>query len=105
MPRDFKWEVQLTERKNRKGRAMGGMMMRVRRGIETIKEDRVEVSGMMTKMIRLEGEIWRIIGVYVNGDLKEKWEIVREWAEGGSEEVRTIVGGDFNVRTGTLGDW
>lgn len=78
LPRGFKWEVQLAKRKNRKGRAMEGMVMGVRRRIETVKEDRVEVNGMMTKMIRLEGEVWRIIEVYVNGDLEEKWEILRE---------------------------
>lgn len=89
----------------RKGRKMGGMVMEVRRGIETVKEDRMEVNGMMTKVIRLEGEEWRIVRVYVNGDLQEKWEILRQSAKDGSREVRTIVEGDFNVRTGTLGGW
>lgn len=32
MPRDYKWEVQLASRKNKKGRVIGGMLMGIRRG-------------------------------------------------------------------------
>lgn len=34
MPRDYKWEVQLTSRKNKKGRVIGGMLMGIRRGLK-----------------------------------------------------------------------
>lgn len=37
MPRGYRWEVQLASRKNRKGRAMGGMLMGVRKEIEVIE--------------------------------------------------------------------
>lgn len=95
-------EVQLAKRKSRKGRAMEGMVMGVRRGIEVGKREEEEES-LMSRMIRLEREEWKIVGVYVTGDLEEKWEKLWAWAEGGSEGIRTIVE-DFNVRTGRMGD-
>lgn len=32
MPREFKWEVQLASRKSKKGRAIGEMLMGIRKG-------------------------------------------------------------------------
>lgn len=65
------------------------MMMGVRMGIEIVKEEKVE--DLMSKVIKLtrgEGKAWRIVGgtVYVNGDLKEKWEKLGIWAEDSSKE-------------------
>lgn len=40
----------------------------------------------------------------MNGDLREKWEKLEGWAEGNNKGVKVIIGGDFNVRTGTRGD-
>ena len=56
----------------------------------------------MIGKIRCEKNSWRIVRVYVNGDLKEKLESLREWMEE-KRGVRTIVGGNFNTRTGTEG--
>lgn len=41
--------------------------------------------------------------MYVNKDLKSKLEMLREWIEEKEEEVRVIIGGDFNARTGREG--
>jgi len=38
MTKGYKWEVQGASRKNRKGRAIGGMVIGVRNGIEVIEE-------------------------------------------------------------------
>lgn len=53
----------------------------------------------------MEGEIWTIIGVYVRKEELERMlgELER-WAEKREEGVLTLVGGDFNARTGTEGD-
>lgn len=34
MPRDYKWEVQLASKKNKKGRVIGGMLVGIRRGLK-----------------------------------------------------------------------
>lgn len=102
MSKGYKYkEVQLAKRKSRKGRAMGGMVMGVRREIEVDKREEEEES-LMSRMIRLQREEWRIVGVYVTGDLEKKWEKLRAWTEKGNEGIRTIAE-DFNVRTGRMG--
>lgn len=47
-------------------------------------------------------ESWRVIEVYINGDIDRKLEELREWMEkrdGQKNDNR----GDFNVRTGEEG--
>lgn len=104
MSRGYRWEVQLASRKNRKRRAMGGMSMGVRKGIEVIEgvEGR-ETEGMIMRMVRIGEEKWRIIGVYANGNVKGIWERIRGWEDDRRKGIRTIVGGDFNARTGEDG--
>ncbi|KAL6257782.1 hypothetical protein P5V15_011367 [Pogonomyrmex californicus] len=84
---------------------MGVMVMGMREGIEIVKEEEDEEEGLMSRVNRLGREEWRIVGVYVNEDLEKKWEKLRAWAEGSSERIRTIVGGDFNMKTGRMGGW
>ncbi|XP_029176468.1 cilia- and flagella-associated protein 251-like [Nylanderia fulva] len=103
MPGGFKWEVQYAKRKSRKGRAMGGIITGVRKGIRIEGKGRTDKGGMLEVMIEREGERWRLVGVYINGDLEEKLEEMNEWMEEEGDRVRTIIGGDFNARTGNLG--
>lgn len=50
-------------------------------------------------------EEWRIVGVYVNEDLEKKIEGLKKWMEEREEEGRrVIIGGDFNARTGEMGE-
>jgi len=39
MTRGFRWKVQMAGRKNKKGRAIGGMVIGVKNGIEVIEEE------------------------------------------------------------------
>lgn len=56
LPRDFKWKVQLAERKNKKEKVMEKMLMGIRKGIEVIEKGRKEeIEGIIMKMV----EIWR----------------------------------------------
>jgi len=45
----------------------------------------------------------RVVGVYVNKDMERKLEELREWMEGKERGVRTLIGGDFNARSGDEG--
>lgn len=58
---------QFAARRNRKDSAMGGMIMGVRRKLEEKEEESSEKDGMIWKIVRLGGEKWKIIGVYVRG--------------------------------------
>lgn len=101
MPKSFKWGVQFAERRSRKGRAMRGIVMGIRWDlVERGSEIKVGKEGVIVGKIRLKEEIMRIVGVYVNGDLELKLGYLKDWMEGREEGVLTIIGGDFNARTG-----
>nr|XP_046472570.1 uncharacterized protein LOC124214348 [Neodiprion pinetum] len=58
---------------------------------------------MIIRKISVAGEKWLVIGIYVNGDLKEKIGELKEQAEEADERTKVLVGGDFNARTGQEG--
>lgn len=47
---------------------------------------------------------WRIVGVYKHGDIKKELENLRSWMEEKKYE-RTLIGGNFNARTGRKGKY
>lgn len=107
IPGEYRWRVQIATRKNKKGRASGGMLLGIRRRIEEINEEgRVEEEeGKIECKIRIGEEIWRIIGLYVNDDIDRKLEGLKDRMEEGEKGVKTITGGNFNARTGEEGGW
>lgn len=107
MPKEFKWKVQLATRRYKKGRANGGMLLGIKRGIVEEKEERrVRMEdGRMECKIKLGEERWRIIGIYVNNNLDEKLEGLKDWMEEREEGTKTVIGGDFNARTVEEGGW
>lgn len=81
LPRGYVWGLQWTE-KNKKGKAMGGMVMGIKReivekgkGIETGKE------GMIVGRVKVGDQSWRVVGVYVNGNMEETLRGVEGWVE------------------------
>ncbi|KAM0731212.1 hypothetical protein ACS0PU_002272 [Formica fusca] len=105
LPRKFTWKAQMAKRRNRKGRARGGMLIGVKKNIKIEEEREEEVEGRLVCKVRVGEEMWRIIGIYVNGDMDRKLESLKSWMEAGVEEVKKIIGGDFNARTGEKGGW
>lgn len=67
-----------------------------------IERDR---DGLIAKRVRRETKRWRIVGVYAK---KVRFEGIlgdlERWADEREEGIRTIVGGDFNARTGRKGE-
>lgn len=41
--------------------------------------------------------------MYVNGDMEKKLQSLRVWMEEKEKGILTIIGGDFNARTGEKG--
>lgn len=80
LSKGYRWEAQLAERKNNRGRAIGGMLIGVR---ESITEEKGKVTmekgeeGLLVTEFETGGEKWRMMGVYVNRDIKEKMKKIR----------------------------
>lgn len=88
----------MATRRNRKGRAMGGMLVGIRVDIR-IMEKRIDVEeGMMEVVVEWGREKWRIIGVYVNGDIERKLMNIKERIENDNKRIKIMVGEDFNAR-------
>ncbi|KMQ86812.1 hypothetical protein RF55_14089 [Lasius niger] len=102
LPKGYRWGVQHASRKNKKGRASGGMIMGIREGKEMEIREMEEVEeGMVTNTLKVGGNRWRIVGVYVRENMERKLTRLRRWMAGNEEEeVRVMIGGDFNARTG-----
>lgn len=105
LPKGYRWERQLAIKRNRKGRPMGGIIIGVRKdeGMVRVREVEEKGEGVMVIEVEIGKEKWTIVGVYVNGDMKKKMEEMREWLEEQREDKWTVIGGDFNARTGVLG--
>lgn len=92
-------------RRNRKGRAMGEMIMAIKKEMmEKGTEVEVRREGLMYGRIRKAEERWRIVGVYVGkGEMERISKKLEEWIRN-REEIRTIIGGDFYARIGKEGE-
>jgi len=94
------WKCQYAIREKKKGRAKGGIITGVRKGIEEINvEETKAIDGIQERKLRLEGRLWRIISVYNNSSMKSKRREIEEML-GNLEEEILCIGRDFNVRIG-----
>ncbi|XP_024893159.1 golgin subfamily A member 6-like protein 2, partial [Temnothorax curvispinosus] len=105
LPKGYEWGVQMAKKKNKKGRAIGGMIMGIRKGLKE-KGTAIEVDreGWITGKVRTDGENWSIIGVYAKKEgMEENVQELGDRMEKKEEGRYTIIGGDFNARTGQEG--
>ncbi|KYN11077.1 hypothetical protein ALC57_16778 [Trachymyrmex cornetzi] len=94
LPDGYVWRIQNARRRNKKGRAMGGMIMGIRRELYVGERERKEVERMMTGVMKTGESRVRVVGVYIiNMDLQSKLEGMVEWMEGWEEGVKTVIGG------------
>jgi len=104
LPRGYSWGVQRATRKNKRGRAMGGMVMGIRR--ELIEKERgikTEKEGIIVGKIKLGMQRWRIVGVYIKDNMEGMLQKIEEWVEEKGGGYYTLIGGDFNAWTGMEG--
>ncbi|XP_011861498.1 PREDICTED: golgin subfamily A member 6-like protein 1, partial [Vollenhovia emeryi] len=66
-------------------------------------EGEEEIEGVIVGRIRGDKKIIRVVGVYVNGDMERKLDKLENWMVQKEEGIGTIIGGDFNARTGEEG--
>jgi len=59
--------------------------------------------GRMICRLKVGEEKWRVVGMYVNGEIERRLEGIKDWMEKKDNEVKTIIGKDFNARTGKEG--
>lgn len=68
VPKGYVWRTQWAKKRNKKGRAIGRIAMRIKKElIDKKKETEADEEEMMIGRVRRGEERWRIIGVYVNG--------------------------------------
>ncbi|KMQ83481.1 hypothetical protein RF55_19927, partial [Lasius niger] len=81
------------------------MIMGIREDKEMEIGEMEEVEeGMVTNTLKVGEDKWRIVGVYVRKNMERKLTRLRRWMAGNEkEEVKVMIGGDFNARTGEEG--
>ncbi|KAL6419634.1 hypothetical protein ACFW04_013719 [Cataglyphis niger] len=104
LPKGYRWEVQLAERRNKKGRTIGGMLLGIKKELKVKEVKVIKRNGLLEVELKVEDRKWNVIGVYVRGDLEKKLEELSEWMERKKENGCILIGGgDFNARTGEGG--
>lgn len=105
LPNGYIWDCQVAKRERKKGRAIGGIVMGIRRGIQIMTEEKEEKGreGVMMKRIKWGENTWKIVTVYLNGDIRKTMGEIRVMAGEKGLGKRVIIGGDFNARTGEKG--
>jgi len=104
LPKGYVWGSQWARRESKKGRAKGGVIMGIRKEwIEKGRGIEVEKEGIVVERVKVGEQRWRIVGVYVRDNLGVILKKVERWVEGKEEETLSMIGGDFNARTGEEG--
>ncbi|KAJ8685346.1 hypothetical protein QAD02_021139 [Eretmocerus hayati] len=96
---DFKDAV----REPKNGRAMGGMILAIRKYIEVIEEESRQTGGeIVMKDIRIGREEWKIIYTYMNEDRERNWGMMEEEGQDPRDRNSMILG-DMEARIGVEG--
>lgn len=73
---------------------MGEMVMEIRRELVEIGRGiEKEREGIMMGRVKHGKERWRIVGVYLSGDMERALQGLERWMEDSEEGVMTLIGG------------
>lgn len=64
---------------------------------------RVNIERIIVGRIKEGKRSWRIVGVYVKDNMREILQELERWVGEKERQVETIIGGNFNPRTGVEG--
>jgi len=81
LPKGYKWKVQVARRRNRKGRACGDMLLGIRKDVIEEEEEAGKEEGKMVCKLKVREEKWRVVKMYVNGEIGRRLENMRDWLE------------------------
>jgi len=108
LPTTHEWNMVEARKEKMKGRAKRGMLMGKRKGWGNVGEKDwwKGEEGMMILSFNEEGEKWVIVSIYNRWDWKELERRLMGYLDGieDREDCLIIIGGDFNIRTGELGN-
>ncbi|XP_068972065.1 histone-lysine N-methyltransferase, H3 lysine-79 specific-like [Bombus flavifrons] len=97
---EYDWKCRAARREWKKGRANGGIITDINKNLREIEYKEIS-DDIVERKIRYKERTYRIVVVY-NRDTKRTWKEIEERVEGREEEV-TVIGGDWNARTGEEG--
>ncbi|KAL6420233.1 hypothetical protein ACFW04_014603 [Cataglyphis niger] len=92
LSKGYRWEVQLAERKNKKGKAMGGMLIGISKELKVEEMKVKKRNGLIKVALKVEDRKWNVIGVYVRGDLEKKLEELNKWVERKEKNGSILIG-------------
>ncbi|CAG5071462.1 Protein of unknown function, partial [Cotesia congregata] len=98
----FRWDIQEAVIPKGRGRASGGVLFGVKDGIEIGQRGKWDVDGWVELEIKFGVKWWWVVGMYINGDLNRKKELLSRWLDE-TWDKDVIIGGDVYARTGSLG--
>ena len=103
MLKDFDIEVAWARKENSRGRAKGGLIVGVRKGVvekvATVSKSKELIAiDLMNKKDRC-----RFLVTYMREDRLEDWREIQRLAE--DDRISIVVGGDFNARIGEEEGW
>ncbi|XP_024874051.1 trichohyalin-like [Temnothorax curvispinosus] len=100
LPDKFIWKSTAAKREKTKGRARGGIITGIRRGVKE-EETTNEREDIQKRRVILNNTEWRILTVY-SRNIKETVKDLRQIIHS-PENRRVLIGGDFNARIGDEG--
>jgi len=77
LPNKYIWRMQIESKRNKKERMCGGILMYMRRN-RSEEEKNEEVEGRMDCLIRRGKVRWRIVEIYVTGNLEKKMDGIKK---------------------------
>ena len=101
--KEYEVRPEFATREKKKGRAKGGVLLAIRKGIgaEIEWKERFTAEAIAAKW-KNKGKTWLWGVTYMRHSRNENYKIMEEWVEDNKEGV-TIINGDFNARTAEEG--
>jgi len=101
LPRGYVWGKQWAIRESGKRRARGGMLMGIKKEMEKGKGVKIMREGMeVVGRVKMGKQRWRIMGVYINGNISEMLKELEEGMEEKEKGFFTLIGGILMLERG-----